>query len=365
MNVITKKLVGTTCFAMTALALAIGSATAASPSPDAAVQALAQRSAPATAPLATEDQLARAQAKFAQALSIADQFKDRAAAEGITGDNWRFEMVGNMMKGSQADFAGVALARSYTDAMSASVQISRIAPSSAATDASAKSLGAATTDLVYVPITPCRILDTRPTFIPASTPKTYFYTASNVGAGSCSVTNQIPGSTLAAAFAANVTLDETGLTGFAAGAYIQLYPQGGSTTTSFMNFGPNQIIANAGIISLNQANSEFTVFTSAPANVIIDTYGAFIAPQPTALACGLVYAAQALTSSSASNYYYSTAVCPAGRSAVAPYCYSGDQAGIYSAGSGINGSPFCSWINLSGAATSVYDGQLCCGVPGR
>jgi len=44
--------------------------------------------------------------------------------------------------------------------------------------------------------------------------KTYIFGAVNVGKGACVVTAQIPGST-AAAFTANVTVDETGITGFA------------------------------------------------------------------------------------------------------------------------------------------------------
>ena len=261
--------------------------------------ALLPHSSAANAPQADAQALERAKAKFAYALSIVDQHKGQAKAAGIAGDNWRFEMVGNLMKGSEADFPSVSLARSFADAMSASLSVARsgngVKPSSSSNEAvpaivgtTGGGLGSPTTDLVYVPITPCRVLDTRAAgggVLAAGAVNTYFFSGSNVGAASCSVAGQIPSSSAAAAFAANVTIDDSSLGGFTPGAYLQIFPQGTSTPTSFMNFGPGQIIANAGIVSLNQTNGQFSIVTSAPANVIVDTYGVFIAPQPTALDC--------------------------------------------------------------------------------
>jgi hypothetical protein len=366
-----------TSLALSALVLAIGNAMAAPIEVITSVDASGATSS--AAPAISADALARAQTKFAHAMTIVDQFKAQAQAEGIPGDAWRFEMAGNMMKGTEENFASVSLARSYHDAMRAAFQVGKASASAnvkSAGDSSAqtenaqsvspKSLGLATTDLVYVPITPCRVLDTRAAgaAVPTGTAKNYVFYASNVGSSSCTVTGQIPGNYTAAAFAANVTVDETGLTGFAAGAYLQIYPQGGSTATSFMNFGPNQILANAGIISLNQANSEFTIVASAPSQVIVDTYGVFIAPQPTALECSTVKTSQSLPISF-NGYYYTTLSCPANTTTTAPYCYNPSVSGVYASGSGINPTAFCSWINLSGAVATVYQGQTCCQIPGR
>jgi hypothetical protein len=250
-----------------------------------------------------EHALERAKAKFAHALSIADQFADQAKAAGVTGDNWRFEMVGNLMKGSEANFASVSLARSFADAIGASIAVARaggntVSNSSTigatpATDASpvAESFPKVFDELVYVPITPCRILDTRAAgggVLAALGVYSYVFSGSNVGASSsCSVASQIPSqsSNAAVAFAANVTIDDSAISGFTPGAYLQIYPQGGSTPTSFMNFGPGQIIANAGIVSLNVTNLEFSITPSAPANVIVDTYGVFVLPPQNNLSC--------------------------------------------------------------------------------
>jgi hypothetical protein len=360
--------------ALSAVVFAMGNGVAAPAEGDPSLRAsgLTSRAAPAV----SAEALARAQTKFARALAIVDQFNAQAQAAGISGDAWRFEMLSNLMKGSEENFAIVGLANSYHDAMRASLQVAKM-PAAASNamsndDVSAqsvapKSLGQTTTDLVYVPITPCRIVDTRAggAAVAAGTVSNYFLLAANVGAGSCSVLNQIPVPGPPAAFAANVTVDETGLTGFVAGAYLQAYPQGGSTTTSFMNFGPNQIIANAGIISLSEATGEFSVVTSAPAQVIVDAYGVFIAPQPTALSCTLQYNSQALASGFA-GYSYITATCPANTTPVAPYCNSPRQSGVYSSGSGVQGATgFCAWINSSGVAITVYQGLTCCQIPGR
>ena len=346
-------------FAISLLALSIGTAVAAGPSKGPAN--------PAVDPSA----LARAEAKFAAALAVVDQFKAQAAAEGITGDAWRFQMVGNLMQGSEANFASVAFARSYSDAMDASIAVARAgnpaSNSEAASGSSAASvaagLGSATTDLVYVPITPCRVLDTRAggAAVAAGVVKSYYFVNSNVGGGSCSVTSQIPGSYSAAAFAANVTVDESGLSGFGAGSYLQIYPESGSTTTSFMNFNPNQIIANAGIISLNQANGKFSVVSNAPTQVIVDTYGAFIAPQPTALEC--------MNATSTSSFLgIVVATCPAGygvsgggctSSSVYDHTYSAypDSATTFTCGF------YPETSKTIGATLTAY--ARCCRVPGR
>jgi hypothetical protein len=352
-------------FAVSLLVLSVGTAVAAGPS-----------KGPAN-PGVDASALARAEAKLAHALEVVDQFKAQAAAEGITGDAWRFDMIGNLMQGAEANFPSVSLARSYADAVSASMAVARagipaaiVANDEAASGSSAASvaagLGTATSDLVYVPITPCRILDTRAGGPPVATGivKTYIFGAVNVGKGACVVTAQIPGSTAAAAFAANVTVDETGITGFAEGAYLQIYPQGSSTGTSFMNFGPNQIIANAGIISLNQANGQFSVVASAPSQVIVDNYGVFIAPQPTALECTTTAYGTAITlnTTTRDGYPYPPS-CPAGYTQVATMQNAiGDYQNVVTP------------LILDGSAYMRYNGSTsvnveskakCCRVPGR
>ena len=356
-------------FAISLLALSIGTAVAAGPSKG--------PSSPGGDPSA----LARAEAKFAHALKMVDQFKAQAAAEGISGDAWRFEMVGYLMQGAEADFAAVSLARSLADAMSASIAVARAGKAaadvsgSAATGGSSASsvadgLGSATTDLVYIPVVPCRIVDTRAggAAVPAATVKTYAATTgggANVGhASGCTVSGQIPGTYDVAAIAANVTVDESGLTGFGAGSYLQIYPQGGSTTTSFMNFGPNQIIANAGVVSVNQANSQFSVVSNAASQIIVDAYGVFIAPQPTALECtNTAYSADVPLDTTTRTGLASAPACPTGYARVATMPdANGDFFNLATALID-DGSVFMRYTGSTSVTFKVRG--KCCRVPGR
>jgi hypothetical protein len=329
-----------------------------------------------SAPHIDEKALERARAKFAHALSIADQFAAQVKAAGLDEDNWRFKMVGNLMKGSEANFASVTFARSFTDAMGASVAVARAANNSTqgssaagstaaiATPPVADSLGSGTTDLVYVPIVPCRILDTRAAgggILAANSVHTYNFSGGNIGASSsCSVEGQIPASDYAAAFAANVTIDDSTISGFTAGAYLQIYPQGGSTPASFMNFGPGQIIANAGIVSLS-STSQFSVTTSAPANVIIDTYGAFLAPQPTPLSC-------VTETSTTASFGAASATCPTNYSLTGGGCSSSSiYDHVYASEPHASSEWYCGFYpetgQTIGSTLTAY--AVCCVVPGR
>ena len=369
-------------FAVSLLTIAVGTATAAEPQPGTSGNSPAgPRTSPVVDPVVDAQALARARAKFVHALSIVDQFKAQAAAARITGDNWRFYMVGNLMQGSEVNFPSVSLARSFADAMNASMAVARAGnpasgdpngeAASVSTAASvAAGLGTATSDLVYVPITPCRVVDTRAGGppIPAGAVNSYYFDpgVANVGAGYCSVYGQIPGSSYgAAAFAANVTVDESGITGFVAGSYLQIYPQGGSTGTSFMNFAPNQIIANAGIISLNQANGQFSVVASAPSQFIIDTYGVFIAPQPTALDCVNTANSAPFTLTTAAFYGGTNApACPAGYTRVSTITNggTGDTASLSNV---VTGDGYAYYRYYGSSSVSFVVAAKCCRVPGR
>jgi len=314
----------------------------------------------------SEAAIAKAQEKFAQAMRIVDQFKDQAQAQGINGANWRFEMLANLMRGPEANFAAVGLARTFGDAMSAS---SRIAPGSSAPPAATPmSLGTTTSDLVYVPITPCRILDTRGNGGPlaAGSSHDYYFSASNPGFGACSVVLQIPGSSAAAAFAVNVTVDETGLSGFGIGSYLQLFPQGSSTTTSFINFGPGQVIANSGVLTVNQATGLFTLYTSAPAQVIMDTYGVFVAPEATALDC---VDTTKVTGNILGNHSLSITAnaCPATHTAVSGSCFGGGTASrsVEEAVMSATSRWVCRFQDYSNTSYEVAASTRCCRVPGR
>ena len=341
------------------------SISSASAMPSSRPRAAAPKADPAIDPQALE----RAKTKFAHALAVVDQFKAMAEAEGVTGDQWRATMLGNLMKGAEANFAAVSYARSYADAMSASLQVAHTGNSAAApagkTNTStsadvAEALGDATTDLVYKPIAPCRILDTRVGggAIPANTAKTYNYYGSNVGSWTgCTV----PAG--AAAFAANVATVTYGLGLTAPSYYLQIYPQGSSSFTAFMNFTPNQTISNAGVISVNPANGQFTINPSGSTHAVVDVYGIFSAPQATALECTTVESTHAILDTSHRLGFARGGACPTGYTRVSSSSvFAGSDADyLYTR---IQGLGYTYWKYDGSSSIEAWELDNCCRVPG-
>jgi hypothetical protein len=316
--------------------------------------------------------LVRAQQKFAHALQITDRFSAQIQRGSATDENWRFAMIANLMRSSEPGFSQVESAPNYTDALSASAQLA-MAGSSATTASLAKSLGDTTGDLVYVPINPCRIMDTRAvgTPIASATPTNVSYDAVNTGHLACSVSAAIPGGPFTpTAIAANVTVDETFITGFTPGSFLAVYPQGGTAGSSLLNFAPGQTVANSGVITINQSNGQFTILTNASAQVVIDVYGVFVPPQKSALDCTTVSNTSALSLLSPTTV---TTQCAAGYTMVGGGCSSTTLLGaILGTGpsdafqSGANNYT-CDY-NALGALGILGNGTAhatCCRTPGR
>ena len=130
-----------------------------------------------------------------------------------------------------------------------------------------------TTGLVYTPITPCRIVDTRFGGGPfaAKETRTFFVNGALVqGGGNCTVYAGV----IPSALSLNVTVDTTSLGSPGQYGYLNLLPQNG-TNTSWMNFAGSQTVANAGVAAINEVDGTFSVKAQNPANVIIDVFGYF------------------------------------------------------------------------------------------
>ena len=360
---------GTTRFASIALTVAIGSATLAA-AQDASTQPLVQPAAATSADQFTPAQLQRAQQKLAHAQQIASHLASSAQAEGLP-ESWRTELVGALMQSPENTYAEVQNAASARDALGAAHDQAFAASSASnSTAATGKALGDSGDDLTFFPLTsPCRIVDTRASGaggpLTASTSRVFTFGGSLAaqGGNTCNPFTGFSGAQAPGAAALNITVDATGSTA-AQGSYLAAYPDNGTAATSWLNFGGGQIIANQGILGIS-SSYKFDIFVSGKTNVIVDVFGSFVRPARTALVCSTVSNSQALAASTASVSFNTTATCPGGTAAVAAYCYSGNQAGIYSGGSGLTSSAFCTWINTTGAAATVFDGAICCGTPGR
>ena len=61
--------------------------------------------------------LDRAQQKFALALKLTHRFDVQAKADGLGNDHWRNELLANLMRIDEGDFAAVASATAVNDAL--------------------------------------------------------------------------------------------------------------------------------------------------------------------------------------------------------------------------------------------------------
>ena len=240
------------------------------------------------APVAFEASLARAAHKLDAAVAIAARFDDEARRQSID-PNWRYGMIANLMKADEANFPAVAYAPDLVRARLAAHDIAMmpqrefVAPTAksaatpAATGSTGSGFGSPQQNLVYVPVSPCRIVDTRAgAILDAHTAHDYYFDAANVGSATCSVGASITSGAFPAALAINATVVAATFPGVS--AYLAIYPQGSPKGSSFLNYTSAQTIANAGLVTINQSNGLFSVFNQESTNLIVDVFGVFTAP---------------------------------------------------------------------------------------
>lgn len=157
----------------------------------------------------------------------------------------------------------------------------------ASTGDSAKTIGALTNDLVYTPLQPCRILDTRSTAAGAIAGNT---TRSFVAVSASSFTSQGGSSTNCGTLGLNATAVAINLTAVtpSGNGYATAYPYGtAQPVASSVNFSTGAIVNNALIVQIpNPLSSfDFTLYTFAQSHYVADIVGYFAPPVATAVQC--------------------------------------------------------------------------------
>ncbi len=225
-----------------------------------------------------------------------------------------------------------------------------------------KALGDAANDLVYVPVTPCRILDTRVAggAIAANSTRSFDVTAvssytfqggdgSNCGIGG------------AGSFAA-VAINFTVVTPSAAG-YITAFPFGGTQPlAATVNYTAGDIRGNLAIVQLDQGPSanEMSVYSFAQTHLVGDVVGYFTNPVATPLQC-LDTTATSTPVAAGATANSVAAACPSGYMQTATNCESStwQMPFVYFKGG------TCSAQNNSASAATLRSSRTCCRVPGR
>ena len=141
-------------------------------------------------------------------------------------------------------------------------------------DPAAEALGDPTASLVFTPIAPCRIADTRRVFqlIGAGSTWSYDFTASGLTKGYGGDTS-CPGlpTAQASAWAVNITA-----TGYTSAGHVTVWPYlTTKPSTSFMNYFPSAYaVANAGTVTGNSsAGTSVRISPSSDTHIVIDIMG--------------------------------------------------------------------------------------------
>lgn len=299
---------------------------------------------------------------------------------GVPVGVWAERMVSTFAHADPANFRG-ALKRTTYEGASAmlsgagarlsdaqvidSMARNKLAP------AAVRKLGDLAADLVYTPVTPCRILDTRVAggTITGNTSRDFNAVVGSGGnfssqGGSATSCNMV------SAGQAAVVINLTAVTPTSAG-YATAFPFGtAQPLASSLNYAAGAIVNNVIVVKLPSplTTKDFTLYTFATAHYVADIVGYYAPPQATEFDCTST-SVQTFTIAANSTNFFNNLTCPAGYKAVTPYCWTA-ASGVYSQGSGYNANQagnatFCSWQNTTAAAQSVFGGNICCRVPGR
>jgi hypothetical protein len=228
-------------------------------------------------------------------------------------------------------------------------------------------LGATNDDLVYTPVAPCRIVDTRNAGGPiaAGTSAAFIVDASTFTSqggfnGDCG----IPFSA-SAAVAMTITVTQPESAGYFT-AWAIGNPQ---PFASVLNYLANQTIATTSIIPVlpGTGGNGFMLFSVANAHVVVDVVGYFAAPVATALNC--VTVSSGAVAAPVNTWFPIDAACPAGTTATG---------GGYDTTEGTLGYPdvwltsvpnangWRTWVdNQAGAPRNILTYAVCCQIPGR
>ncbi|HEV8692758.1 MAG TPA: hypothetical protein VGQ93_01015 [Lysobacter sp.] len=297
---------------------------------------------------------------------------------GVDARTWSSRLVSQFATGDATNLRRSLQRETYEGAMavldgaghrvSDDKVITALAMQPTGSDVMPMSLGGAEADLVYTPIQPCRIVDTRSTVagaIAGNSTRSFIvwgapnYTPQGGSATDCGLSAESP-----AAAVLNVTaVLPTG------GGYATVYPY--NTTrpgTASVNYAAGNIVNNSIISKLASGApaSDITIYTSAKAHYVVDVVGYFDAPHATALDCTDVTDTQDVA---AGARVAGSPSCPAGYTLTgggARTVSNDDMILNASAPNSVGSNDWFTSVQNTGLTTrAVTFTSRCCRVPGR
>lgn len=142
-------------------------------------------------------------------------------------------------------------------------------------------LGSLNSDLVFTPVTPCRIIDTRNAaagIMNAGQSRGFSGKASSyTGQGGAASSCNLPNSTNTAAIVVNFTV-----VGPATGGYITVFPGDAAFVplAATLNFNAGDVKGNNAVLKLNQTGSgvDFGIYTTSTTHIVADVVGYYAKP---------------------------------------------------------------------------------------
>jgi hypothetical protein len=280
-------------------------------------------------------------------------------------DNFRNALQRTTFEGASAMLSGTGSRLSDEQVIDSMARAS-LAPSGVQRASVTKALGSAAADLVYTPVTPCRILDTR---VAGGTLAGGFTRDFNAVVGSGGNFSSQGGSAtdcgVVSAGQAAVVINLTAVTPTGAG-FATAYPFGTTRPlASSVNYTAGAIVNNSIVVKLPSplTTKDFTVYTFASSDFVADIVGYYAPPQATALECTRQFGS--FVNVPANTYGFGvSATCPTGYAATGLGIEA--AANVVMADSAINSSGGTIFTyNLGGTAQSTRAWVQCCRVPGR
>ncbi len=244
-------------------------------------------------------------------------------------------------------------------------------------------LGSATNDLIFNPIPPCRVADTRNVGGPITAGGTRtIYWWSNIGGNSWAGQGGVPGAsnvacpgtvitsqggTLGNVAPAAAVATITVVNANAAGNFVVWNGVGAAPTVSALNWDhAGEVIANTTLIPGGNPANTFSVAYNGPsgqADVVVDVVGYFVENGATALQCVVTLANDYLFESGFINSL-SPPPCPATYSLVSVRCVSDALIPPAPTLVGVDAST-CTYQNTTGVAQAFHVSARCCRLPGQ
>jgi hypothetical protein len=302
--------------------------------------------------------------KAGYAAAIVARWEESAREAGRWDRSYAIDLLGSLMKLDPENLLAAGEASSY-QAMVTVLATGRAEPTIGGPVPN--SLGQSFQDLVYTPVTPCRIVDTRSAVegaLAAGVARTFDVDSSNLAEQGGSATGC--GIPLAVAQAVTMTIVAVQP---AARGYLAAWGLGPRPTpSSVLNYAANDVTANTAIIPVVPGGgNDFTLFTLATTHVVVDVLGYFAAPNATRLDCMIV--PSDVVAVPVNELTAVDAICPAGRTATGGG-YDTAESTIAFPGLFMTSTPLGNgWRTLvenhTSGPRSIETLARCCRVPGR